>query len=138
MKREGVERERKETLILISPPPLASLFVHTPLFTPTSLFTPTPQSWKDSTVGRTKSYQMGCVPLSTYRGTTYRDQSKEGYVLGETTAVYFISEIAPNVCRVYRIQSVDLKAKGLPDPVINYLARTQLDAANRLQEVSLA
>ncbi|GMI48438.1 hypothetical protein TrCOL_g6642 [Triparma columacea] len=81
----------------------------------------------------------GFVPLTNYPGGGFKDLSKEGFVLGETTGVYFFNEIAPNICRVTRVQTVDLKFTGLlqkavMDKAIDYLAKGQLVEANRLQE----
>ena len=45
-----------------------------------------------------------------------------------------VTEVSQNICRVNRIQSVDLRTAGLPDFAMDYLSRTQLKEANRLQE----
>ena len=78
------------------------------------------------------------VPLTEYPGGGFKDLSKEGFVLAETKGVFFFNEIAPNVCRVTRIQTVDLKFSGIhktvTDNAIDYLAKNQLVEANRLQE----
>ena len=60
--------------------------------------------WKEVKLenGRT-SYMLAFVPLTEYPGGGFKDLSKEGFVLAETTGVYFFNEIAPNVCRVTRI-----------------------------------
>jgi hypothetical protein len=85
------------------------------------------------------SYMLAFVPLTEYPGGGFKDLSKKGFVLAETTGVYFFNEIAPNVCRVTRIQTVDLKFTGLlqkavMEKAIDYLAKNQLVEANRLQE----
>ena len=95
--------------------------------------------WKEVKLenGRT-SYMLAFVPLTEYPGGGFKDLSKEGFVLAETTGVYFFNEIAPNVCRVTRIQTVDLKFSGIHktvmDKAIDYLAKNQLVEANRLQK----
>ncbi|GMI23828.1 hypothetical protein TrCOL_g8666 [Triparma columacea] len=96
-------------------------------------------TWKQFNLenGRT-SYMVAFVPLTEYPGGGFKDLSKDGYVLGESTGVYIISEVAPNVCRVTRIQSVDLKFEGLQkavmDIAVDYLAKSQLKQANLLQK----
>ena len=81
---------------------------------------------------------LAFVPLTEYPGGGFKDLSKEGFVLAETTGVYFFNEIAPNVCRVTRVQTVNLHftslQKTLMDKAIDYLAKSQLVEANRLQE----
>jgi len=95
--------------------------------------------WKEVKLenGQT-SYILAFVPLTEYPRGGFKDLSKEGFVLGETTGVYFFNEIAPNVCRVTRIQTVDLHFQGLQktlmDKAIDYLAKNQLVEANRLQK----
>jgi hypothetical protein len=97
-------------------------------------------TWKEIKLSSGRAaYLVGFVPLTVYPGGGFKDLSKEGFVLAETTGVYFINEIAPNVCRVTRIQTVDLKFTGLlqkavMDKAIDYLAKNQLIEANRLQE----
>ncbi|GMI47646.1 hypothetical protein TrCOL_g5426 [Triparma columacea] len=97
-------------------------------------------SWKEVKLenGRT-SYMLAFVPLTEYPERGFKDLSKEGFVLAETTGVYFFNEIAPNVCRMTRIQTVDLKFTGLlqkavMDKAIDFLAKSQLVEANMLQE----
>jgi hypothetical protein len=84
------------------------------------------------------SYMVAFVPLTEYPGGGFKDLSKEGFVLAETIGAYFFNEIAPNVCRVTRIQTVDLHFKVLQktllDKAIDYLAKNELVEANRLQE----
>jgi hypothetical protein len=95
--------------------------------------------WKEVKLenGRT-SYMLAFVPLTEYPGGGFKDLSKEGFVLAESTGVYFFNEIAPNVCRVTRIQTGDLHFSGihktLTDKAIDYLAKNQLVQANRLQK----
>merc|ERR1711871_1252825 len=75
-------------------------------------------TWKEitSSNGRSgNSFIVGFVPLSA--GRIFEDG--EG-VLGETTGIYIITEIAPNVCRVIRIQTVDLKSNLIPTAVVEY------------------
>jgi hypothetical protein len=92
--------------------------------------------WKKihSSNGRA-AYMLGFVPVTEYQGGGgFAHLSKEGYKLAETTGIYYISEIAPNVSQVLRIQTVDFHSDNLPDFVINLLARSQLVKAERLQE----
>jgi hypothetical protein len=95
--------------------------------------------WKEVKLenGQT-SYILAFMPLTEYPGGGFKDLSKDGFKLTETTGVYFFNEIAPNVCRVTRIQTVDLKFSGihktLKDKAIDYLAKKQLVQANTLQE----
>ncbi|GMI44875.1 hypothetical protein TrCOL_g12708 [Triparma columacea] len=95
--------------------------------------------WKEVKLenGQT-SYMVAFVPLTEYPGGGFKGLSKEGFVLAETTGAYFLYEIAPNVCRVTRIQTVDLHFQGLQktliDKAIDYLAMNELVEANRLQE----
>jgi hypothetical protein len=95
--------------------------------------------WKEVKLenGRT-SYMLAFVPLTEYPGGGFKDLSKEGFVLAETTGAYFFYEIAPNVCRVTRIQTVDLKFSGIHktvmDNAIDYLAKSHLVEANMLQK----
>ena len=62
--------------------------------------------WKKINESNTGSnYMIGFVPLSEYSGRTFEE--KEDYKSGKTTGIYIIEAIAPNVCRVTRIQHVD-------------------------------
>ncbi|GMI25113.1 hypothetical protein TrCOL_g11460, partial [Triparma columacea] len=95
--------------------------------------------WKEVILENDKtSYMSAFVPLTEYPGGGFKDLSKEGFVLAETRGVYFFNEIAPNVCRVTRIQTVDLKFSGIHktvmDNAIEYLAKNELVEANRLQK----
>ena len=90
-------------------------------------------TWKEVKLSNGKiSYLVGFVPLKEYPGKGFVNFSKEGFKIAEATGVYIISEVAPNVCRVTRIQSVDLKFEGLQkvvmDMAVNYLAKSQLFA----------
>ena len=62
-------------------------------------------TWKEvEKEGRT-DYIVGFIPLSKWgNGGGFKDLSKAGYISGESSGIYIISEIAPNVCRVTRIQ----------------------------------
>ncbi|GMI43365.1 hypothetical protein TrCOL_g9828 [Triparma columacea] len=95
--------------------------------------------WKEVKLdnGQT-AYMLGFVPLGEYYGASFTNLSKDGFVIGVTRGIYFFNEIAPNVCRVTRIQTVDLKFSGIHktvmDNAIDYLAKNALVEANRLQK----
>ncbi|GMI45735.1 hypothetical protein TrCOL_g13458, partial [Triparma columacea] len=95
--------------------------------------------WKEAKLdnGQT-TYMIGFVPLREYYGASLTNLSKDGFVVGVTRGIYIMAEVAPNVCRVTRIQTVDLKFSGIHktvmDNAIDYLAKNQLVEANRLQE----
>jgi hypothetical protein len=95
--------------------------------------------WKEAKLNNGQTaYMMGFVPLGEYYGASFKNLSKDGFVVGVTRGIYIMTEVAPNVCRVTRIQTVDLKFSGihktLMDNAIDYLAKNQLVEANRLQE----
>jgi len=95
--------------------------------------------WKEAKLdnGQT-AYMLGFVPLGEYYGASFTNLSKDGFVVGVTRGIYIMAEVAPNICRVTRIQTVDLKFHGIHktvmDNAIDYLAKNQLVEANRLQE----
>ena len=95
--------------------------------------------WKEAKLdnGQT-AYMLGFVPLREYYGASFTNLSKDGLVVGVTRGIYIMAEVAPNVCRVTRIQTVDLKFSGIHktvmDKAIDYLTKKQLDEANRLQK----
>ena len=93
--------------------------------------------WKEIKMSNGDStFISGFVPLTEYSGGGFKDLSKDGFVMGESTGVYVMSEIAPNVCRVTRVQNVELQGSKflIPETVINYLIENQLSEANHLQE----
>ena len=92
--------------------------------------------WRNLELSNGKQgYQLGFVPMGQYKNrSSFKDFTKQGYVFGEARGLYTITEEAPNVSRVTRVQTVYLHAKGLPETVVDYLARSQLVEANRLQE----
>jgi hypothetical protein len=95
--------------------------------------------WKEAKLdnGQT-AYMIGFVPLHEYHGASFTNLSKDGFVVGVTRGIYIMAEVAPNVCRVTRIQTVDLKFSGIHktvmDKAIDYLAKSQLVEANRLRK----
>ena len=98
-------------------------------------------TWKKVKLSNGRAaYMLGFVPLTEYptRGAGFENVSKEGFIKAETTGVYIIEEVAVNVCRVTRIQTVDLHFDGIQktimDKAIDNLAKSQLQEANRLQE----
>ena len=81
--------------------------------------------WKKTNVSNVgANYMVGFVPLSEYSGRKFEE--KEDYKSGESTGIYIIEAIAPNVCRVTRIQHVDLNITGLPIKALKILAKVSL------------
>jgi hypothetical protein len=93
-------------------------------------------TWKEIKLSKNKtSFMLGFVPLSECSVASFENLSKEGFVLAETTGVYNITELAPNICRMTRIQTVD--AKGyikLPTALEDIYTKSTMKEANRLQE----
>ena len=56
---------------------------------------------------------MGFVPMEDYEGIGFGDLGRKWFKLGESEGLYIMAEVTPNVCRVIRIQAVDLKARAL-------------------------
>mmetsp|Transcript_10792 Transcript_10792/g.22152 ORF Transcript_10792/g.22152 Transcript_10792/m.22152 type:complete len:1934 (-) Transcript_10792:39-5840(-) len=86
-------------------------------------------TWKEEKMsdGRTQ-YIVGLRPLNDIEGNAVL-----GHTQGETTGIYFIREIAPKVCHVVRIQSVDLHAH-LPETLVNLLTKYELKSVEKIQE----
>ena len=84
------------------------------------------------------AYILGFVPLHEHHEASFAELGKEDFIEGETKGIYIITEVAPNVCRVTRIQTVDLHftsiKKTIMDKAVGYLAKSQLKEADRLQE----
>ena len=91
-------------------------------------------SWReiDSEDGK-KRFVVGIVPLDRFQGTKERFEGADKYAQGETTAISIIEEIAPNVCRWTRIQTVNVNA-SVPAKVLNFQAQKQIGQANEVLE----
>lgn len=76
---------------------------------------------------------IGLVPLDQYRGRKDIVNRDSRFVKGETTGIYIIEEISPNVCMWTRIQNFDVKA-SLPAKALNFIAKIQLGWADDVRE----
>jgi len=110
-----------------------TLTVHFPSPFTSRLFE-TWQTWSEiKSKNGLKKYAMGVVPIKEYPGSYENNAGDHKFTIGQTTGVYIIQEVAPNVCRWTRIQNVELNVK-LPQSALNFLNKTQLGWANEVQE----
>mmetsp|Transcript_18700 Transcript_18700/g.38909 ORF Transcript_18700/g.38909 Transcript_18700/m.38909 type:complete len:1880 (-) Transcript_18700:55-5694(-) len=75
-------------------------------------------------------FYIAFVPLDEYVGTKQDVKIDCKHKIGQTQGLFVIEEIAPKVCNVYRVQSVDVKAASLPTSLMILFAKSNLKWAD--------
>ena len=92
------------------------------------------QTWKERKLpdGRTQ-YIMGFKPINNFQGVK-ETENEHGHITGHTTGIFIITEVAPNVCTIMKIQNIDFHA-SLPDPILNILTKGEANKAREVQDL---
>ena len=81
----------------------------------------------------TVSFVFAFAPLSEYKGLKRKVHFPGKYEQGTSNGVYVITEIAPRVCSVLRVQHADLNS-SLPVPILKSFVKKQTQWATVVQE----
>ena len=73
------------------------------------------------------------LPFLFYSSRPSQTESLQGHTIGHTTGVFIVTEVAPKICTLMRIQSIDFHA-SLPDPIINMLTKNEATKTKEVQD----
>lgn len=91
-------------------------------------------TWEITEVLGCPTFIIAYASMDVYSGTHHSFSGAEYMTKATARGAHIIRKLTENTCEWTRVQQVDLRMSGVPNRILDFLAKRQLELSNKLQK----